>query len=61
MQLTFSKLDTYNKCLLRFRLSYQEKLPETPCDAGLTSPSSCIRPWRPFSSRSAVTPAWRPC
>jgi hypothetical protein len=28
MRLTFSKLDTYNKCPLRFRLRYQEKLPE---------------------------------
>jgi putative RecB family exonuclease len=30
MRLTFSKLDTYSKCPLRFRLRYQEKLPETP-------------------------------
>jgi len=30
MRLTFSKLDTYNKCPLRFRLRYQEKLPEAP-------------------------------
>ena len=30
MRLTFSKLDTYNKCPLRFRLSYQDKLPEAP-------------------------------
>jgi CRISPR/Cas system-associated exonuclease Cas4 (RecB family) len=27
-RLTFSKLDAYNKCPLRFRLRYQEKLPE---------------------------------
>jgi RecB family exonuclease len=30
MRLTFSKLDTYNKCPLRFRLRYQDKLPEAP-------------------------------
>jgi len=30
MRLTFSKLDTYSKCPLRFQLRYQEKLPETP-------------------------------
>jgi CRISPR/Cas system-associated exonuclease Cas4 (RecB family) len=30
MRLTFSKLDTYSKCPLRFRLRYQEKLPEAP-------------------------------
>ena len=30
MKLSFSKLDTYNKCPLRFRLRYQEKLPEAP-------------------------------
>ncbi len=30
MALTFSKLDTYSKCPLRFRLHYQEKLPEAP-------------------------------
>ncbi len=30
MRLTFSKLDTYDKCPLRFRLRYQEKLPEAP-------------------------------
>ena len=28
MKLTFTKLDTYRKCPLRFRLRYQEKLPE---------------------------------
>jgi CRISPR/Cas system-associated exonuclease Cas4 (RecB family) len=28
MKLTFSKLDTYSKCPLRFRLRYQERLPE---------------------------------
>lgn len=28
MRLTFSKLDTYSKCPLRFRLRYQERLPE---------------------------------
>jgi RecB family exonuclease len=30
MRLTFSKLDTYSKCPFRFRLRYQEKLPEAP-------------------------------
>jgi RecB family exonuclease len=30
MRLTFSKLDTYSKCPLRFRLRYQDKLPEAP-------------------------------
>src|ERR671919_1602494 len=30
MRLTFSKLDTYSKCPLRFRLRYQERLPEAP-------------------------------
>jgi CRISPR/Cas system-associated exonuclease Cas4 (RecB family) len=30
MRLTFSKLDTYGKCPLRFRLRYQERLPEAP-------------------------------
>ena len=30
MRLTFSKLDTYSKCPLRFQLRYQEKLPEAP-------------------------------
>ncbi len=28
MKLTFTKLDTYRKCPLRFRLRYREKLPE---------------------------------
>ena len=28
MKLTFTKLDTYKKCPLRYRLRYQEKLPE---------------------------------
>jgi RecB family exonuclease len=30
MRLTFSKLDTYSKCPLRFRLRYQERLSEAP-------------------------------
>lgn len=30
MKLTFSKLDTYSKCPLRFRLRYQQKLPDAP-------------------------------
>ncbi len=30
MKLTFSKLDTYGKCPLRFRLRYQQKLPDAP-------------------------------
>jgi len=30
MRLTFSKLDTYSKCPLRFRLRYRERLPEAP-------------------------------
>jgi RecB family exonuclease len=30
MRLTFSKLDTYSKCPLRFRLRYHDKLPEAP-------------------------------
>src|SRR5919106_5093767 len=30
MRLTFSKLDTYSKCPLRFRIRYQERLPEAP-------------------------------
>ena len=30
MRLTFSKLDTYNRCPLRFRFRYHEKLPEAP-------------------------------
>ena len=28
MKLIFTKLDTYRKCPLRYRLCYQEKLPE---------------------------------
>ena len=28
MKVTFTKLDTYRKCPLRYRLRYQEKLPE---------------------------------
>ena len=28
MKLTFTKLDTYRKCPLRYRLRYREKLPE---------------------------------
>ena len=28
MKLIFTKLDTYRKCHLRYRLCYQEKLPE---------------------------------
>lgn len=30
MKLTFSKLDAYGKCPLRYRLRYHEKMPETP-------------------------------
>jgi RecB family exonuclease len=30
MKLTFTKLDTYKACPLRFRLKYQAKLPEAP-------------------------------
>lgn len=30
MKLTFSKLDTYSKCALRFRLRYHQKLPDSP-------------------------------
>ena len=30
MRLTFSKLDTYSSCPLRYRLRYQERLPEAP-------------------------------
>ena len=30
MKLTSSKLDTYSKCPLRFRLRYQQKLPDAP-------------------------------
>jgi len=30
MKFTFSKLDTYSKCPLRFRLRYQQKLPDAP-------------------------------
>ncbi len=30
MRTSFSKLDTYSKCPLRFRLRYQERLPEAP-------------------------------
>jgi hypothetical protein len=30
MRLTFNKLDTYSKCPFRFRLRYQDKLPEAP-------------------------------
>jgi len=34
MRLTFSKLDTYGTCPLRFQLRYHEKLPETPRSRG---------------------------
>ena len=34
MKLTFSKLDTYGKCPLRYRLRYQERLPEKPRRSG---------------------------
>ncbi len=34
MKLTFSKLDAYGKCPLRYRLRYHEKFPETPRSRG---------------------------
>ncbi len=34
MKLTFSKLDAYGKCPLRYRLRYHDKFPETPRSRG---------------------------
>jgi len=33
MKLIFTKLDTYKKCPLQFRLRYREKLPEVSMGA----------------------------